>query len=487
MRNHFAPPTLLALLTVFSTGAQTISPPAACSLSAQSAERRFEPTDVEFVKDPKALSLDPRIFPDTKDRKLDFSSAEIARVVGVSPLVVEVLDVNRGQPAGGGYWCEITRLFTVDSRLRSILPQLRVNDLVYGTVMASEGGLTKFVLTKTEKIAGSPRYFHENPKDGPCQNRSGTLIVHRSRFENLSVFNDLTIVFSDRRGHVFARQKLGPELLSRLMQSFKDAGFNALPGSKWTVDNSGLPYVTLICGRYQKVRIEDHQAALAPVLHVLDEVRDAALANTYYQLSYKGKAEINIVEWPLRDLAPDQVTQLKPFADDDDKRSKFAKRPIDPRYAAFEQRLPQDFLDKIPQVPPAPGSQVPDAYVRGGSKLYLVTRDRSGPGERAGTLYTLRIQEIKPPADAFVKPSELGFNPGCTNVAGTRSLYWPSDTEVKLGDLPVAGLRVSREEYAQRPFYEKIFDACLGDGFDFIEGNYIYKKVNLTRLEQDAR
>ena len=63
---------------------------------------------------------------------------------------------------------------SVDSRLRSILPQLRVNDLVYGTVMASEGGLTKFVLTKTEKIAGSPRYFHENPKDGPCQNRSGT-------------------------------------------------------------------------------------------------------------------------------------------------------------------------------------------------------------------------------------------------------------------------------------------------------------------------
>ena len=59
MRNHFAPPTFeVALLTVFSTGAQTISPPAACSLSAQSAERRFEPTDVEFVKDPKALSPD---------------------------------------------------------------------------------------------------------------------------------------------------------------------------------------------------------------------------------------------------------------------------------------------------------------------------------------------------------------------------------------------------------------------------------------------
>ena len=357
---------------------------------------------------------------------------------------------------------------------------------MYGTVMASEGGLTKFVLTKTEKIAGSPRYFHENPKDGPCQNRSGTLIVHRSRFENLSVFNDLTIVFSDRRGHVFARQKLGPELLSRLMQSFKDAGFNALPGSKWTVDNSGLPYVTLICGRYQKVRIEDHQAALAPVLHVLDEVRDAALANTYYQLSYKGKAEINIVEWPLRDLAPDQVTQLKPFADDDDKRSKFAKRPIDQDTRRSNNVCRRISWIKFRRCPRLRDRRFPTPTSAG---IEAVSGDQGepGPGERAGTLYTLRIQGIKPPADAFVKPSELGFNPGCTNVAGTRSLYWPSDTEVKLGDLPVAGLRVSREEYAQRPFYEKIFDACLGDGFDFIEGNYIYKKVNLTRLEQDAR
>jgi hypothetical protein len=482
MRKDFTP-VLLSLTIVCSVVAQPVSPPAACSLSGQSAQQSFDPSEVEFLTDPKPLFLDPKLFSMQKGQKLDFSAEEIARVVSLSPLILELWDVNQKQIAGSS-WCQIVRLFDVDSRLRSVLPQLHMNDLVYATMLATESGLTKSVLTTVERIEGAPRYFHESPEAASCRNRAGTLLEYAPRFEGLALYDDLTISYGDRKGKVFDHQKLSRELLERLMRSFNDVAFNAMPGRKWTVDNSGQPSITLICGRYQKVPLEDHAAALAPVLQVLHEIRDVALKNTYYLLSYKERRELELVDWPLPDLRPEQVEELKPSADAADRQARFAKRPIDSRYASFGKHLPQDFLDKVREIPSA--MNVEDAYVRSGSRLFLLTKNKHGPQEQAGTLFQLRIQEVLPPEKAFINPLAPGLDSGCaTPMSG--GVLRPSGAGVALQDVPATGLTISNAEYAEHEsLYGKIFEAC-GGAFDVIEGNYLYKKVQLDHLERDPR
>ncbi len=351
----------LALVPLIVADGQTsLSPPVACSLSGQAGET-FDPTQVEFVSNPKPASLG--------DQKRGFTLDFVARIVSLRPLIVEMLDFS-GDQAVQAHSCQIMRIFSADARMRPVLERLRFNDVVKGELVLSEAGLAKFLLTNLQKVQGAPAYFHEREKAN-CDDRTGTLIDYQTPRERLVLYNDLTISYRDSRdftGKVWDRQKLETEALNRLMQSFGDVKFNAFPSRKFTEERANESAITLVCARYQKVMLDGPEAALAPVLRSLNDMRGVALANTSYLLSYKEKREIAFLDWPLPELPPDQAETLKPYASSDEEQAEFSNRPIDSRFRAFEQRLPQNFLDKIPSDA--------GAYVKSGSRIFRLIRDR---------------------------------------------------------------------------------------------------------------
>jgi hypothetical protein len=467
---------LLALNAADQTGGQTPFPaPAACALSGQlGGPRRVDRTEVELVSNPEPVSV--------AGLKLDTTISIVARVVSLSPLFVEILDSDLNQPADA-HLCQIMRLFSVDARLRPALGALRFNDVVEGKLKYSP---ERGILTDLRKIQGAPTFFHDR-EHSACDNRTGTLLAYQSRSgEYLVLYNDLTISYRDHRGKLFDRQKLGPESLNRLMQSFKDAGFNAFPARKWDNGLATQSPITLVCGRYQKVLSEDHVTALTPVLRNLEDVRAAALANTYFMLSYKEKLEITFVDWPLPNTPPDQVGDWKGSALQE-QRDLATNRPTENRFGFFQQRLPPGFLDKLAQdsifQPQANAAQV---YVKMGSRVFRLRRDPGVAPANAGTLYELVVQEVMPTEKGFVKSPPGVSEPACASAGGPAGLLWPSGAGVELQQVPANGLAVSNEEYARQPLYERIFNSCSSAGFDFVEGRYLYKNVQVTRLERDS-
>jgi len=480
-RTRFIALALVQLIAAFSTDGQTLlSPPVACALSGQAGEPPpFDPNEIEFVSKPKPASLG--------DQRLDLAIGFVARIVSLRPLIVEILDASGNQSADFHY-CQMVRIMSVDARLRRVLGQLRFNDVVKGEFMFSEGGLEKLVVTNLKKVEGAPAYFHERDK-AACDNRTGTLMVYQTPSGGrLVLYNDLTISYRDQKGKFFERQKLESESLSRLMQSFGDVNFNAFPSRKWTDELATDSAITLVCGRYQKVMFDGREAVLARVLRSLNDVREIALANTYYVLSYKERRELAFLEWPLPNLSPDRVQSLRQYAAFDEQQAKTVNRPIDSRFLAFQQRLPQDFLDKLPVFPSYSRQSNTEVYVKSDSRIFRLFRDGGVAPPRAGTLYEIRVEEVIPPENAFAKTATPGVEPPCASLASSGGLFWPSGTGVDLQRIPPTGQPISVEEYAARqPLYGRLLKSCSGAGFDFIEGTYLYRNVQLTRRERESR
>jgi hypothetical protein len=481
-RSRFVSLALVPLIAAFVTHGQTLlSPPAACALSGQAGEQSFDPNQVEFVSKPRPASLGGQTL--TLNSRMGF----VARIVSLRPLIVEILDASSDQSRDFHY-CQITRIFSVDASARHILRRLRFNDVVKGELVLAEGGLAKYVLTDLKRVQGEPGYFHERDK-AACDDRTGTLMVYQAPSSGrLVLYNDLTISYRDAKGKFFDRQKLGPEVLNRLMQSFGDANFNAFPSRKWTDELATDSAITLACGRYQKVMFDGHEAALARVLQTVDDVRSIALANTSYVLSYKERRKIAFLDWPLPDLPPDRVENLKQYAALDEQRANAANRPVDIRFRAFQQRLPQDFLDKLPVFPSYTLQSNAEMYVKSDSRIFRLVRDGGVAPVRAGTLYEIRVEEVIPSENAFQKMANPTAEPPCASLASSGGLLWPSDTGVELQRIPSTGQFVSLEEFAaHQPLYGRILSSCSGAGFDFIEGGYLYKNVQLARVDRDSR
>ena len=79
----------LLLFGIFLGALGCDAQPAVCSLSGQAAEAAFDPSLVEFVTNPKPIGNAPGA-----------SFQMIARVVGVSPLTVEILDTDTRDQSG---------------------------------------------------------------------------------------------------------------------------------------------------------------------------------------------------------------------------------------------------------------------------------------------------------------------------------------------------------------------------------------------------
>jgi hypothetical protein len=492
-------PVALVTIACAATGwAQTqpafsiVPAPKSCSLSGQSSEQgTFDRAEVEVVSNPTPFSM--------MGKEVDLSSYFIGRVVNLRPLFIEILSSTTNlaaaanQPARARP-CDITRIFDVQDRLQNALPQLRFNDLVTGKSVYGKGGISKQILTELRKIAGAPPSL-PGTSTGGCVNGTGTLLDYRGSTgtgDRVVVSNDLSIYYSNARGDVFDRQKLGQDDVDRLMQSFADSGFDTFPGRRWSTNDQegGRATLTLICSRTQAVAVDDHRRALAPVLENLEHIKAVALANTSLVLSYRERRPITFIEWALSNIALDQVENLKHQADFEPYEARRLRRPVR-EVPGMSQLLPPDFLANLPAAGGPQGGE--DRYVRSGARIFLVTRIPNPPAVRKGTIGELMVVEIPTPENARVSSALTGLmeqagepiDPDCAMWQGSV-LRWPDGAETSLAQIQAAGKRITREEYGRhRILYEKIFNRC--DGADLIEGSFLYRGVQFRHVENVTR
>jgi hypothetical protein len=459
---------------------------AACTLSGQLPEQAFDPQMVEFVSDLVPVG-----------DAAGFRVRMIARVVGVRPLVIEVLDSDVADQ--GGLRCELRRIHSADARLRDILPQLRFNDLVQTSMVLAQGGTGALVLTAAEKIQGEPAFFHARADESVCSNRTGTLVAYRQpNGESTTVYKDGAISYRDAHATVFDRQALGQEDLARLMQTFQGAEFNVLANSMPAVDRThGQASITLICARHQRVLLSGNQPALVPLIQSLELVKAKALADTVYRLTYDEKREITFLSWPFPQLPVSQAGSRIREAAQEEFDARCAVRLVRGDYRRFHQELPREFFTKLPvaysKSPDADPNR--DAYVRSGSRVYRVTWSTCGDdGPDCKNLYQLSrlsVDEVLTPENRMkLIPDRTppAREIGCSSLAGIRSLLWPSSAGLALRSVPRDGQAVTSAGFArdEHLYRELLAAASCGNGIDFVEGAYWYRNVRMVHVDRAA-
>ena len=465
---------------------------AACSLSGQTPEAgSFDPAQLQFVPRPEPVKFEGRSF--------ELGYRMIARVVGVRPLVIEVLDSvvepeepNPPHPKGP---CERMRIGAVDNRLRGAIPTLGFRDLVKAT-FSMGNPIGSMVLTDLAKIEGSPQYFHDASQTDVCSNRSGTLVQYYSRNGGTVVVNyDGTIYYRDPVWRVFDRQRVNRDDLEQLMKALRSAGFNSLPSQVWDVGElSSQPYIALACTRFQKVMLNDYEKTLAPVVPIMEKIKATALSNTYYQLAYSEKRLIRFLDWPMAQIPLDHVETVK-------REAAWEEQPNSPRASSGENlklarlKLPSAFYAQLPQqFPPAKpgGDPNQDVYVRDGGKIFRVAHSPSHSGDE--TLFSINVQEIVSgetaiagiPADRRSQPvSQL------KNMWGSPGFFWPNGMGFKLSEISANRQNVTNEEYSRHEllYYDLLWTGSGGiadSGVTFLEGPFLYTNVRLARLERDS-
>ena len=463
--------------------------PSVCALSGQVPEQGgFDPAQVEFVSKPQPFSFDGKSMPPFQ---------LIARVLGLRPLVFEVLDQNDDEVTKAKGPCERVRIYAVDERLGKVLPRLRFGELVKVTEIITQGNHNP-VLTALEKIEGAPVYFQEAARTGLCSNRSGTLVQYRTRFGATVVVNrDGSIYFHDEVWRVFNRRRADPEDLVNLMKTLQQAGFNSFTSQKWEVgDHSVGTYIALACSRFQKVLIADHDAeALAPAVQILEKIKAKALSNTYYSLTYDEKREIQFLDWPLPQVALDQVENIKHKAQWEEPRPNTPKPATQEDLKLARLPLPPEFYAKLPIPYPGLKPEDPnrDVYVRDGSRIYRVAKNPANSyGSDAGTVFGIQVQEVVSAEAALAALPAVPRNEPWSRLVNAFGGYiWPEGMGVRLGQILDNHQAITNEEYSRhQPLYSDLLYTEIGGpggGVNFIEGRFRYTNVRLTQLERESR
>jgi hypothetical protein len=283
------------LLIVMSSTAFGQTPSAAgpvrcaeCARTGQSpaAAKDRKPTPTVARVEPVWLAIrDPA---KEESMRVDF----IARVLGTSPLVLDILDskwlsidramkVVRDDVSGGAApgTCGGAVVAPVTNEVKSVEATLAFNDIVTGTWLmqrdpADAGTMLVGgpVITAMRKAAAPAPYFHLEPRTPNCRNRSGRLIEYRSRDgERLIVFNDGGIQYVTTL-QTFDRYKLSAEELGQLLDTFRAASFDTLPALDDKTAQRMSSTLTLIAARHQVVQVDPRDARLAPVLAALKTV-----------------------------------------------------------------------------------------------------------------------------------------------------------------------------------------------------------------------
>ena len=504
---------LLFVAVACCAGIQAQPQPHLCAISGQSADAAlFDLSQVEFVSEPLPILVG--------HRGLSFQT--ISRVVGLQPMVFETLDVSLDDRTSTTM-CERMRIYSVDARLRDILPQLRFNDLVKTTMVLAEGGRTKLILSRLEKISPAPAYFHGRAGDSVCPNRTGTLAAYtKPSGETIIVHNDGAISYEDAHLNEFVRERLDAEGMTRLLQAFQSAGFNALGSQMPPIDDTrSQASITLICARHQQVPAPGHEAALAPLMRIMDEAKLKALAQTHYLLTYAERREATFLEWPFAQAPLEKMEALEEAADREVTQACKEKRePHGPAYDMLHQPVPTAFLAKLPRAFFLVGARDephPYVYVKAGKRVFRVEKPPGADQPRASdsTYDFLEVHETREPEVALARlaakvkePSTCCGGPPappppssatatereafCSLLMGIHGgVLWPADLGIELRRIPAGGQAVSQAEYSkhERVYRELLAAGVCGSGWgvDFLEGAYVYIGIRLTRVEGEKR
>ncbi len=472
---------------------------AACALSGQSPEAPFDPKFVEFVSSPR-----PFDWPiPSQDAGASFKM--IARVVGVAPPVFEVLDIDR-EPAFAGI-CTMMRIYSVDARLRSVLPRLRFGDLVNARVGFAEGILVPLILFEVEKIQGEPSFYHKASRPGFCSSQAAPLVVYRKHVnETLVVRNDGSIYYADKFSNVLDGQHLGREELARLMRTFQSMDFNGFASSLPPIEkNQPSASVTLLCTRHQRVLLGGREVALAPVLAALDEVKAKALSGSYYLLKYDEKRPITLLDWPFPNLPLSRAEEIIKAAVSEESK---ARRSGGHATGAIFQDLPAEFLAKLPgRFPPQSSSKDPnrDTFIREGSKLFWVELRCGLGGANCRRFDGLLKWELKTP-DAFLagvprsRPVESSMDqltyywrppddePPYSELWNRGlGLLWPPDAPIRLSQVPSQGQPIGDQDLDKYCRLYRELITMPSPGLRFIEDGYVYDGVRIARAERQTQ
>ena len=239
---------------------------ASCGLSNQGREPKgFDQGRVQFLVTPRPVVFDGH----------SFEAGIIARVLATSPLIVEIVDSDfrwfdeRGKKVPAAHepyepdTCGIRRYDNVDEKSKTVLSRLQFNDFVTarwffaGEKSAPFNPLaSKIVISDIRKISQPVPYFRNVGGKDICANRTGILIVYRSRGDQLViVYNDGSLYYRGVRFKSFHHQKLTSEEVDQLLTAFAKADFEALPGGMPSLDKPADPAITLLCSRFQEVPV----------------------------------------------------------------------------------------------------------------------------------------------------------------------------------------------------------------------------------------
>ncbi len=442
---------VIAALSLIGAQAQPLPVPAACARSGQTAERAFDPKLVAYVDPPKPLAGLSEMFGNVE-------LEVIARVAGIRPLILEILDGRYYQQGITDAFraCSMIRIYSVETGLRSILPSLRHDDLVKARLTAGSGVLVDPILSGIEKYSGP--YFHDTNAAPECSNRSGELAsAYYQDSEGLTIFRDASVVYRDRNGNRLSNTRLRPEELARLLEAFGTADFEHFGGTLHPIDTR-MPTrsITLDCSRYQRLLLDERESLMAPVIQAFDAVRKIVLTNGRYRLRYREKHEVEVLDWPFAQFPLDRWEAAKSESG-----------------GAMHQDVPAAFLAKLP----AMSSPDQNVYVRQGTKIFQVNRTCTKESPECRTFESLHVYEIR---DAGALIAALAPS---TVLSGYGGILWPSNMGFTLGSLAPEGKSLDLEEYmAHEPLCQQLL--ASQSGLMFIEGRYIYKGVRMTLEER---
>ena len=503
---RFLDPSLSDSITTCGLAkAQQLAANPACTISGQLPETgNFDLSQVEFIGETAP--------PVGRVRSISFET--ICRVVGLRPLILETLDISLDDRTSM-LMCEQMRVRVVGARLRGTLLQLRFNDLVKATFGMSQEGNERLVLTDLEKVAKTPAYFHPRAQESVCPNRSGTLATYTNPAgETIIVHNDGAVSYQDAHFHEFNRQRLDPDAMKRLLNSFRSTGFGSTGSDDAALGIPSQPSIALICARNQSVSVQGHEAALAPVIQSMENAKAVALSQTHHVLSYSERHEVTFLEWPFSKVPIEKMEAAKEASDEEQAAACRANRHPHGAYDELNQEaVPAQFLAKLPLDPfwqEYEKDLNPYVYFKTGMRVFRVQKPLTDR-QHETTYNSLMVRELLDPlatlswlarprkviccrqaADVTTQPKPIeppGQETSCSVLMGVQGgLLWPAGMGIELWKLPKAGELISAEEYARHEsIYRELLAASQcgpGLGIDFLEGHYLYKGVRLIQVER---
>jgi hypothetical protein len=446
----------------------------------------------------------------------------IGRVLAVSPFLVEMLDgrtqlVDRNRrPMPGGPdedgSCQIMRIETVDRASQSILTGLRLNDVITGRLVLQENlQRPEVFLAATQVLAGirritTPvRYLHTPPL-ASCANRSGRLLEYRGpSYDSLTVYNDGAIDYRDTRQRHFNREKLSDQELSELLQAFAAASFDAIRADIGDPRIGPMPGITLIAARYQDVWLAGKEERLAPLVFRLKEVIARSMSQTSLLLMPGTRQMLTIVPWPYA-----RVARLEGYMAVRDTARRRRQSGETPPGGPFEERLPDEFLNRLPGTPQMQQRDSDPnrlAYFSEDNTLYRVAHNPQciGADWYCKSFYSLDVEKIEtidtrlraqaartflpnPPGSPSttlrsVDPARMAdYN---IYLGGGAEVYlWTPDMVSTLAALPPTGVTLPPDEYER---YKAVYRAILNrgeHGIDVIENGVLFEHVRLCQIEK---